>query len=121
MELFTSVENHSAKEVEVKLHSLAGAEAFITLVLRLNPEMKSAWDKIKNLSAHSTRGQDTEILNVLMKEWLKKNDPEEKIKKDRAKETSDSQSTTHHPSAEILSSLKSEALQSACRNRRVWD
>lgn len=75
LQLFASIQDQSSEEVKKTILELQGEEAKLKLILELDPEMAEAWDMIKNLSAHSTRGQSNQILNMLMKEWLKKNDP----------------------------------------------
>jgi hypothetical protein len=109
MELFTSLENQSAKEVEAKLQSFAGEEMSFNLLLKLNPAMKNSWDKIKSLSAHSTRGQDLEILDLLMKTWLNKNDPEEKIRK-TSSTTTQSSPDPYPPNEPTSTYVKNEAV-----------
>jgi hypothetical protein len=72
-ELFESVQNQSAKKVENTLKELAGTPEGISLTLKLTPELAALWSEVKNLSAHSTRGQVEEIFKMLLQAWLKKN------------------------------------------------
>lgn len=78
LELFSSMRNQSAKQVEAELQGLVGETRLIKLTLELDEELSDSWDEVKNLSAHSTRGQGTEILRMLVREWLKRNNPRTK-------------------------------------------
>jgi hypothetical protein len=127
-ELFESIQNHSAKEVETKLQILTGQEEWVTLVFKLTPEMKEQWDQVKNLSAHSTHGQEIEILNLLMKSWLKKNDPSEfptsesSIKSTIAEKSKATPTVVFSGARELVEAVIAEKPAGSCsKNPRVID
>lgn len=75
LEVFQSLEGCTTKEVEKKIAELQGEAPKVKLVIELDEAMAELWEKVKNLSAHRTRGRDTEVLRVVSEEWLKRNDP----------------------------------------------
>lgn len=84
-ELFRAVEHRTIREVEAKLAEERGETLKEKLVLEMDEELFELWKEVKNLAAHRTGGFDTEVLKLLAREWLEKNDPG---RKERSKERS---------------------------------
>lgn len=75
LELFQKMQNHSSREVDQKIAELRGVKIQQKLYLELDEESAKLWNEVKNLSVHKTKGNDVEAFKMLMREWLKKNDP----------------------------------------------
>lgn len=73
--LFQSMENRTSREVETKLAAARGEKVRAKLVLEMDEELATLWEQAKNLSAHRSRGEATEVLKILTREWLERNDP----------------------------------------------
>lgn len=73
---FERFADHSAKEVEAGLLTLKGEAIHPTMVVELTPELSAQWTRVRELSAHKTRGQTPEIFQMLMRDWLQRHDPE---------------------------------------------
>jgi len=76
--LFESVINCTSREVEAKLAEIRGEELKQKLVLELDEELQALWKQVKNLAAHRSQGDESEVLRILAKEWLMRNDPSRK-------------------------------------------
>jgi len=118
LDLFKTMQNLSSHEVEKTLQTLNGEEVTVLLTIKLEPEMQKAWEEIRNRSAHATHGQPTEILNMLMQEWLKKHQPKTEPEKTDAKtkaETDDQQlasvSNDTRAKTEVTTLLKKGAVR----------
>jgi hypothetical protein len=79
LELFTSLQNCSTKEVDRKLAAARGEVLREKLILELDPELHALWTKVKNRSAHRTQGKNTAILKMLLQSWVDAQEP--KVKK----------------------------------------
>ena len=88
LELFQAMQNCTSREVEVKLAEVRGESVNEKLVLELDEELQSLWLKVKGLAAHRSGGHPAEVLRIIAKEWLAKNNPAEKpIRKSTRKPT----------------------------------
>jgi hypothetical protein len=74
LDFFKCIENKSSREVEVKIAEVKGLFITETLTIDLDAELSRLWKKVKNLSAHRSRGDHSVILRMLAESWLKKND-----------------------------------------------
>lgn len=79
LNFFQSFQNQSAKQVENALQKLKGERVKVKLYVEFDDEAQKKWEKVKNLSAHKTNNDPLNILNMLMDQWLEKNDPEKKV------------------------------------------
>jgi 5-methylcytosine-specific restriction endonuclease McrA len=75
LELFQKMQNCTSKEVLGKLAEIRGEVRTEKLILELDEELQALWTKVKGLAAHRSGGDSAEVLRILAKEWLAKNDP----------------------------------------------
>jgi hypothetical protein len=80
LDFFESFANQSSKEVQNEILEREGVKRTTLLKIELDQESDALWTKVKNLSAHKTKGQEPEILKMLMSNWLNKNAPEQQKK-----------------------------------------
>lgn len=80
LELFQAMENCSSREVDRKLYEAKGEKPKAKLVLEMDEELEMLWNQAKDLAAHRSQGNEAEVLKILAKEWLKRNDPTREVK-----------------------------------------
>ena len=73
--LFEKMQNCTSREVDVKLAEVRGKPLKEKLLIELDEELRSLWLKVKGLAAHRSGGDSAEVLRILTKTWLAKNDP----------------------------------------------
>lgn len=76
--LFRAIENCTSREVEAKLAEERGEKVRQKLVLELDEDLQALWTQVKNLAAHRSRGDESEVLRILATEWLGRHDPSRK-------------------------------------------
>jgi len=78
LELFQSMQNQTSRQVDLKLAEIKGEKLKTKVVLELDEETAALWKKAKDLSAHQNQGDAEATFKMLLKEWVKRNDPETK-------------------------------------------
>lgn len=134
LELFELVKNCTSREVETKLAEIRGEEVKQKLVLELDEELQALWKQVKNLAAHRSQGDESEVLRILAKEWLMRHDPSRKAESKsgvlngtksvhRSKAESVSRRTVPFPSKvapEMSPSTSPKRYIPAFIRRRIW-
>lgn len=80
IELFQAMKNCSSREVDRKLVESKGEKPRAKLVLDMDEELAGLWNQVKNLAAHRSQGNEAQVLKILTKEWLKRNDPAREVR-----------------------------------------
>lgn len=80
LELFEAMRNCSSREVDAKLLEVKGEKPRVKLILELDEELEALWTEVKNRAAHRSKGSEAEVLKILAREWLSRNDPAREVR-----------------------------------------
>lgn len=115
--LFSEFENKSSREVEEGIQALSGIDPTVQkLQIELDAGLAAAWAEAKNLSAHRTRGQEAQILRMLLDEWLERHRPDRR----RTSSSAPKVSTETTTETEAATGPEGERTLSARLRRAVW-
>jgi hypothetical protein len=78
LQLFRAVENLTSRAVEEKIAQVRGVKLLPKLILEMDEELEALWAATLGLAAHRSKGEPAEVLKILTREWLEKNDPAKK-------------------------------------------
>jgi hypothetical protein len=84
--LFAVLENQTSREVDAKLAEVRGEAIAERLIVEMDGELAELWRRVKGLAAHRAGGGgDREVLRLLAREWLSRNDPARMPKRNRSR------------------------------------
>ena len=114
--LYQSLQNQTVKQVSQTLAEMKGEAITHKLMLELDSETLKLWNRAKGLLAHQSRGNSVKALEIILKDWLEKNDP---LLKEKHKSRRSVPWSTRNERVSSKVQIKTRHIPSAIRDA-VW-